>query len=137
MVTAVIVVHITVCIALVIVVLLQQGKGTDVGAVFGGSSQTVVRAGGASSPLFKLTWTFAALFAFTSLFLAYSSTKRISGSIFEGRRTSIPMTVPGAAPVLGVTSVPAKASSTAPAAPASNAAIPGSNPVAPASNPVA
>ena len=55
MVTAAIVVHIIVCIALVIVVLLQQGKGADVGAVFGGSSQTVFGAGGASSPLFKLT----------------------------------------------------------------------------------
>src|SRR5882724_4777564 len=101
MITAVIVLHIIVCIALTIVVLLQQGKGADVGAVFGGSSQTVFGAGGASSPLFKLTWTFALLFAMTSLFLAYSSTKRISGSIFEGK-IPVPMTAPAAAPLLGV-----------------------------------
>jgi preprotein translocase subunit SecG len=114
MVTTVVVLHITVCIALVIVVLLQQGKGADVGAVFGGSSQTVFGAGGASSPLFKLTWTFAALFAFTSLFLAYSGTKRISGSIFEGRRISLPLhpAVPSGAPSVAA---PPGAASSAPA----------------------
>jgi preprotein translocase subunit SecG len=129
MVTAVIVLHIVVCISLVIVVLLQQGKGADVGAVFGGSSQTVFGAGGASSPLFKLTWTFAALFAFTSLFLAYSSTKRISGSIFEGRRIPVPIAVPATVPLSGVPAAPA---STIPKAPPSNPAAPASNPAAPA-----
>src|SRR5579862_5604134 len=119
MVTATVVVHIIVCIALTIVVLLQQGKGADVGAVFGGSSQTVFGAGGASSPLFKLTWTFAAMFAFTSLFLAYSSTKRISGSIFEDRKVSTPVHSTAPAPPLGSPAAPA---SSLPAAPASNPA---------------
>jgi preprotein translocase subunit SecG len=120
MVTAAIVIHIIVCIALTIVVLLQQGKGADVGAVFGGSSQTVFGAGGASSPLFKLTWTFALLFALTSLFLAYSSTKRISGSIFEGRRLPAPIhAAPASVPLNSI-----------PAAPGSSA--PASSPVAPA-----
>ncbi len=118
-VTTVIVVHIIVCIALTIVVLLQQGKGADVGAVFGGSSQTVFGAGGASSPLFKLTWTFAAMFAFTSLFLAYSSTKRISGSIFEDRKVSIPIHSSAPALPLGGPAAPA-----APSAPATNPAAP-------------
>ena len=123
MVTAVIVLHVTVCIALTIVVLLQQGKGADVGAVFGGSSQTVFGAGGASSPLFKLTWTFALVFALTSLFLAYSSTKRISGSIFEDRRipVSIHSTAPAGAPSTGGPAAPA---SSIPAAPASKPAAP-------------
>ena len=113
MITAVIVVHITVCIALTIIVLLQQGKGADVGAVFGGSSQTVFGAGGASSPLFKLTWTFALLFGLTSLFLAYSSTKRISGSIFEGRRVPVPVhSTPASAPL---NSIPMASGGSAPA----------------------
>jgi preprotein translocase subunit SecG len=113
MITAVIVVHITVCVALTIIVLLQQGKGADVGAVFGGSSQTVFGAGGASSPLFKLTWTFALLFGLTSLFLAYSSTKRISGSIFEGRRVPVPVhSTPASAPL---NSIPMAPGGTAPA----------------------
>jgi len=106
MITAVIVVHITVCIALTIIVLLQQGKGADVGAVFGGSSQTVFGAGGASSPLFKLTWTFALLFGLTSLFLAYSSTKRVTGSIFEGRRIPVPVHSPVGAPLNSIPMAP-------------------------------
>ena len=124
--TAVIVLHIIVCIALTIVVLLQQGKGADVGAVFGGSSQTVFGAGGASSPLFKLTWTFALLFAFTSLFLAYSSTKRISGSIFEDRRIPVPVhsAVPAGAPRAGVPAAPASTIPAIPAAPATKLAAP-------------
>jgi preprotein translocase subunit SecG len=107
MITAVIVLHIIVCIALTIIVLLQQGKGADVGAVFGGSSQTVFGAGGASSPLFKLTWTFALLFGLTSLFLAYSSTKRISGSIFEGHRVPVPVhSAPASAPLNSIPLAP-------------------------------
>jgi preprotein translocase subunit SecG len=85
MVTAVIVIHIAVCVALVIVVLLQQGKGADVGAVFGGSSQTVFGSSGAGNLLTKITWAAAATFFATSIFLAYSSTRHIGGSIFDSR----------------------------------------------------
>ena len=82
--TIVIVIHVSVCIALVIVVLLQQGKGADIGAVFGGSSQTVFGASGAGNILTKLTWGFAVVFFTTSIFLAYASTRRVTGSLFEG-----------------------------------------------------
>ena len=84
MVTAVVAVHILVCITMVIVVLLQQGKGADVGAVFGGSSSTVFGASGAGNFLTKITWGCAVLFFSSSIFLAYSSTRRVTGSIFEG-----------------------------------------------------
>lgn len=85
MITATIIVHIAVCVALVIVVLLQQGKGADVGAVFGGSSQTVFGSSGAGNLLTKITWSVATVFFATSIFLAYSSTRHITGSIFESR----------------------------------------------------
>jgi preprotein translocase subunit SecG len=85
MVAAVIVIHIVVCITMVIIVLLQQGKGAEVGAVFGGSSSTLFGASGAGNFLTKLTWGCAVLFFSTSIFLAYASTRRVSGSIFEGR----------------------------------------------------
>jgi preprotein translocase subunit SecG len=85
MVTAVVAVHIIVCVMMVIVVLLQQGKGADVGAVFGGSSSTVFGASGAGNFLTKVTWGCAVLFFSTSIFLAYTSTRRVTGSIFEGR----------------------------------------------------
>lgn len=84
MITAIIAVHILVCITLVIVVLLQQGKGADVGAVFGGSSSTVFGSSGAGNMLTKLTWACAVIFFATSITLAYASTRRITGSIFEG-----------------------------------------------------
>jgi preprotein translocase subunit SecG len=85
MITAAIAIHIAVCVTLVIVVLLQQGKGADVGAVFGGSSQTVFGASGAGNLLTKITWAAAVVFFSTSIFLAYASTRHVTGSIFEGR----------------------------------------------------
>jgi preprotein translocase subunit SecG len=82
MVTVVIAIHILVCISLVIIILLQQGKGAEIGAVFGGSSQTVFGASGAGNMLTKTTWAMAALFFATSIFLAYASTRRFTGSVF-------------------------------------------------------
>ena len=84
MIVAVVVIHILVCLTLIGVVLLQQGKGADVGAVFGGSSQTVFGASGAGNLLTKVTGVCAAIFFATSLILAYSSSHRATGSIFEG-----------------------------------------------------
>jgi preprotein translocase subunit SecG len=85
MVTVVVVIHVTVCISLCIIVLMQRGKGAEVGAVFGGSSQTVFGASGAGGALVRLTAILAAVFFLTSIFLAYTSTRRATGSIFEGR----------------------------------------------------
>ncbi len=84
MLTIVIALHIITCTALVIVVLLQQGKGADVGAVFGGSSSTVFGSSGAGGLLTQVTWGLAIVFFTCSIFLAYASTKRVTGSIFEG-----------------------------------------------------
>src|SRR5712692_2747125 len=81
--SAVVAIHIVVCVSMVIVILLQHGKGADIGAVFGGSSQTVFGAGGAGNALTKATWTLAAIFFATSIFLAFSSARRVSGSIFD------------------------------------------------------
>ncbi len=47
---------------MVIMILLQQGKGAEVGAVFGGSSQTVFGASGAGNALTKATWALAIIF---------------------------------------------------------------------------
>jgi preprotein translocase subunit SecG len=94
MVTAVIAIHIIVCITMIIVVLLQQGKGADVGAVFGGYSSTVFGASGAGNLLTKVTWGCAVLFFSTSIFLAYTSTRRVTNSIFEGRSGFSSQTIP-------------------------------------------
>ncbi|HLK86733.1 MAG TPA: preprotein translocase subunit SecG, partial [Candidatus Binataceae bacterium] len=82
MVQAVIGIHVTVCVTLVILILLQQGKGAEVGAVFGGSSNTVFGASGAGNVLTRATSALAVIFFATSLYLAYTSSERASGSIF-------------------------------------------------------
>jgi preprotein translocase subunit SecG len=82
MVQAVVAVHVIVCITLVILILLQQGKGAEVGAMFGGSSNTVFGASGAGNVLTRTTSALAVVFFATSLYLAYASSQRASGSIF-------------------------------------------------------
>ena len=66
------VLHIIVCFFLVAVVLLQRGKGAQVGAVFGGGGGTTMfGARGAGNFLTKLTTGAAAVFMITSLSLSY------------------------------------------------------------------
>ena len=79
-----ILIHITVCIALILIVLLQRGKGADMGAAFGGSSQTVFGSAGATSFLHKVTAAAAIIFMLTSLGLAFLFGKGASSSIMEG-----------------------------------------------------
>jgi preprotein translocase subunit SecG len=72
MTTLLLILHVTVCFALIAIVLVQGGKGADVGAAFGaGSSQTVFGARGGQSFLGKLTAGAAIVFMLTSLCLAY------------------------------------------------------------------
>jgi len=72
-----IIIHIIVCIALIMIVLLQTGKGADMGAAFGGgSSQTLFGSTGASTFLSKATTAAAIIFMLTSLTLAYFSSHR-------------------------------------------------------------
>ncbi|MBN1473540.1 MAG: preprotein translocase subunit SecG [Syntrophaceae bacterium] len=82
-------IHILACFILILVVLLQAGKGANMGAAFGGSSQTVFGSSGAGTFLGKLTATVAIVFMITSLSLAYMATKG-SSSILE--RSSAPVT---------------------------------------------
>ena len=74
--TALIVLHIIVAFIMVSVILLQSGKGAEIGAAFGGSSQTVFGARGASTMLSKLTAVSATIFMLTSLSLAIMSKQK-------------------------------------------------------------
>ena len=66
--------HVLTCLALIGIVLLQHGKGADIGSAFGsGASQTVFGARGAGSFLTKLTTGAAIVFMLTSLTLSYFS----------------------------------------------------------------
>lgn len=66
-----VVLHVTVSIFLILIVLVQQGKGADLAGAFGGGgSQTAFGARGATTILHKLTTTFFILFVLTSISLA-------------------------------------------------------------------
>lgn len=88
----IILVHVAVCLALILIVLLQRGKGADMGAAFGGSSQTVFGSAGAGSFLSKLTAAAAIIFMVTSLFLAFLFGKGATSSIMKGVGNSAPPT---------------------------------------------
>jgi preprotein translocase subunit SecG len=72
--------HLLVCFFLILVVLLQTGKGADVAAAFGGTSQTAFGARGAATLLSKLTTGSAIIFMITSFALAMLA-NRSSGSV--------------------------------------------------------
>lgn len=79
MMTFLTVLHVIVCVFLILVVLLQAGKGGGVGIAFGGGgSQTVFGSSGAGNFLTKLTSVTAALFLVTSLGLAHYSSQQDS-----------------------------------------------------------
>ena len=109
-------IYVIVCVFLILVVLLQQGKGADVSAAFGASSsQTTFGARGATTLLERITtWSFVAF-----------SVLAVTISLIQARR-------PGSVLAKSAKTAPAKAA--APAAPVT--ALP-SAPVAPATAPVA
>jgi preprotein translocase subunit SecG len=65
------VVHVFAAVAIVVLVLMQQGRGADMGAAFGGGSQTLFGARGSANFLSRATGLLAAVFFVTSLTLAY------------------------------------------------------------------
>ena len=77
--------HVFVCVLLIAVVLLQQGKGADMGATFGGGSQTVFGASGADNLLTRVTTGLAFFFMASSIFLALNAQHKATddGSLFE------------------------------------------------------
>jgi preprotein translocase subunit SecG len=85
MISALSALHVIVCIFLIAVVLLQRGKGAEMGAVFGGgASSTVFGSRGAGNFLTLLTKICATVFMLTSLSLSYLYTERAGEGLFEG-----------------------------------------------------
>lgn len=89
--TIITIIHILVCFALISIVLLQAGKGAEMGAAFGGASQTIFGSAGAMGFLSKLTTVAAIIFMITSLVLTFSSTKSSSVIMKERPVQSVPM----------------------------------------------
>ena len=123
--------YVFVCVVLLRVILLQQGKGGDMASAFGGgSSQTAFGARGGATLLSKITAGFAALFMLGALSLAIIGERGDSGSLLRGTPAP-PAPAPASAPAS-----PAPESSTtpspAPAAPDSSTAPAQTPPAAPA-----
>lgn len=76
---ALIIVHVIIAMSIVGLVLLQQGRGADAGAGFGGTSNSVFGARGSASFLSRSTAIFAAVFFTSSLLLAYLGDKHDNG----------------------------------------------------------
>ena len=78
------VLHVIVCLILIVVVLLQRGKGAEVGAVFGGGGgSTMFGSRGAGNFLTRLTSGAAVIFMVTSLVLAYFANESSQSMLFE------------------------------------------------------
>jgi preprotein translocase subunit SecG len=84
------IVHVLVCLFLVGIVLLQHGKGADIGATFGGSSQSLFGTEGPLPLLNKITTAVAIIFMLTSVTLAYISSQTSNSSVMSGVNVSQP-----------------------------------------------
>lgn len=74
--------HIFICVLLIVLVLLQQGKGADAGVTLGGGGNTVFGAAGADNFITRFTTILACCFMITSVYLGVQSKP---GSPAEGR----------------------------------------------------
>ncbi len=91
-------IHVLVAISIIFLVLLQHGKGADMGAAFGsGSSGSLFGATGSANFLSRTTAALAAVFFLTSLGLAYLATHRpqtTGGSVMQGVTAPPPAAAP-------------------------------------------
>lgn len=92
-------IHITAAVILVLTVLLQAGKGSGMGAAFGGSSGTVFGARGPATLISKITCAAAVIFMITSLNLALSQSSALKKNSIMDEWSSVPAaSAPAASP---------------------------------------
>ena len=105
--TLLIIVHVIVCLLMIGAILLQSRKGAEIGAAFGGSSQTVFGSRGPANFLSKFTVITAFVFMFTSLSLAILAKDRtFSSTVIDLNKK--PATTSPSSPSTDSTSAPAK-----------------------------
>jgi len=94
----VLIVHVTVCLFLIIVVLLQSAQSGDLAAAFGGQgSQTAFGPRGAATIMTKLTTWCAIIFMLTSITLSIMGSKKIggsNGSVLSGQKPATQQSQP-------------------------------------------
>lgn len=104
--TLILVLHLLFAVSVVVLVLLQQGKGADMGAAFGsGASGSLFGASGSANFLSRTTAVLAALFFVTSLILTwYSGNQHATAGVMQSTAAMQlvkPVAVPISAPVAG------------------------------------
>ena len=117
----IVVIHLFVCAVLMAAVLLQSGKGAEMGAAFGGSSQTIFGSRGSATFMSKLTVAAAITFMITSLSLSILSRERsIAPSIVdtEKKEEVVPKDVPVPGGPNTLPSTPSEGAPATPPAPA-------------------
>ena len=97
--TLLVIVHVIVCLLMIGAILLQSGKGAEIGAAFGGSSQTVFGSRGPANFLSKFTVITAFVFMLTSLSLAILAKERnFSSTVIDLKKKDASQEVPATAP---------------------------------------
>lgn len=106
--TLVTVIHVLTCVLLVLVVLIQSGKGAEISTSFGGSSQTVFGSSGGANFFTRFTSAAAAIFMVTSVALTLMSGQS-KKSVFEGAgSTPATQTAPAAPAAQSSQAAPSK-----------------------------
>jgi preprotein translocase subunit SecG len=125
--------HVVACMALILIVLLQTGRGAEMGAAFGGASQTLFGSSGGTTFLGKLTTGAAVVFMLTCLSLSYLTTGPSTKSVMDSVEEQKPQgpALPEAKPVPPAAPVDQQSSSTEPAKERSAGAQPSATAAAP------
>lgn len=117
----VLIIHVLIAVILIALVLLQQGKGSDVGAAFGsGASNTMFGSAGSTPFLVKVIALFLVLFFITSISLTYLVNDQYKNAAAAEQAAPNPFTqtIPGAAtvpqPKTSIGAHPAAPATTAP-----------------------
>ena len=126
--TVLIVLHVMVALAIIGLVLLQHGKGADMGSGFGGgASGSLFGATGSANFLSRTTAVLAALFFILSLALAYTATRKPAeegGGVIDVIRQREQVPAPSQKPAADVPKPPAQSQDAAPAQPPSDKQVP-------------
>jgi preprotein translocase subunit SecG len=112
-------IHVLLCIFLILVVLLQQGKGADLSVFGGGSTMAAFGARSATTLLHRLTVAAFVGFVLTTLVIAYLQARMAGGTVMEG--------VPAAPVAATATPAPLQPAPAAPAEAAPEATPPPAN----------
>jgi preprotein translocase subunit SecG len=110
--TVLLAIQLLTAIAMVGLILVQHGKGADMGAAFGsGGSGSLFGATGSANFLSRTTAVLATAFFVSTLMLAYFGTARpatSSGSVLDGAAVSVPAASQPAIPASGAAQIPSK-----------------------------